>query len=200
MWEERFSSSNEYVFGKAPAQFLLDHQARLTRGHTALSVADGEGRNSVFMAQQGLDVTALEFAPSAIVRARALADELGVSVDFQQLDIMADPWPDEQFDLVAGIFIQFVGPDGRRVQFQRMKDATKPGGLVMLHGYRPEQLEYGTGGPPFAQNMYTEVILRAAFVGWEILDLREYDREVQEGSGHSGMSALIDLVARKPMD
>ena len=198
MWEERFSASDDYVFGKAPAQFLLDHQAYLTRGKTALAVADGEGRNSVFMAQQGMEVTALEFAPTAIQRGKELADDLGVSVDFQQLDIMAQPWPDQQFDLVASIFIQFVGPDGRRIQFQRMKDATKPGGLVMLHGYRPEQIDYGTGGPPFAQNMYTEVILRAAFAGWEILHLREYDREVQEGRGHSGMSALIDLVARKP--
>lgn len=198
MWEERFASSNDFVFGKAPAQFLLDHQAYLNPGHTALAVADGEGRNSVFMAEQGLEVTALEFAPSAIARARKLAQEQGVSVDFQQLDIMAQPWPEQQYDLVAGIFIQFVGPDDRRIQFQRMKDATKPGGVVMLHGYRPEQLDYGTGGPPFAENMYTEVILRAAFVGWEILELREYDREVQEGRGHSGMSALIDLIARKP--
>ncbi|WP_299350175.1 class I SAM-dependent methyltransferase [uncultured Shimia sp.] len=199
MWEDRYASTNDFVFGKAPAQFLLDHEAYLKAGQTALAVADGEGRNSVYMAEKGLSATALEFAPTAIERAQDLASERGVTVDFQQLDILAKPWPDQTYDLVAGIFIQFVGPDGRRIQFQRMKDATKPGGLVMLHGYRPEQLDYGTGGPPFAQNMYTEVILRAAFVGWEILELKEYDREVQEGRGHSGMSALIDLIARKPM-
>lgn len=198
MWEEQFSSTNDYMYGKTPSQFLQDHAARLIAGHSALSVADGEGRNSVFMAERGLDVTALEFAPTAIDRARTLARDKGVSVDFRQLDIMAQPWPEQQYDLVAGIFIQFVGPDGRRVQLDRMKGATKPGGIVMLHGYRPEQIGYGTGGPPFAQNMYTEVILRAAFVGWEILELSEYDRELQEGCGHSGMSALIDLVARKP--
>lgn len=199
MWEERFAATNEFVFGKAPAQFLLDYQGYLEPGKTALTVADGEGRNSVYMARQGLEVTALEFAPTAVARARQLAAEQGVAVDFRQHDIMAQPWPDQQYDLVAGIFIQFVGPDGRRIQFQRIKEATKPGGVVMLHGYRPEQLDYGTGGPPFAQNMYTEVILRAAFVGWDILELREYDREVQEGRGHSGMSALIDLIARKPV-
>lgn len=198
MWEERFSTSKEFVFGKEPAQFLRDHNSYLKPGKSALAVADGEGRNSVYLAEKGLDVTALEFAPTAVARARELADERGVTVDHQQLDIMAQPWPDQQYDLVAGVFIQFVGPDGRRVQFDRMKAATRPGGLVMLHGYRPEQIDYGTGGPPFAENMYTEVILRAAFVGWEILELREYDREVQEGRGHSGMSALIDLVARKP--
>ena len=198
MWEDRFAASSDYVFGTDPAQFLIDHQEHLTPGATALAVADGEGRNSVFMAERGMDVTALEFAPTAIQRAQELATEREVSVNFLQRDIMNEPWPAQTYDLVAGIFIQFVGPDGRRLQFQRMKDATKPGGLVMLHGYRPEQLDYGTGGPPFAENMYTEVILRAAFVGWDILVLKEYDREVQEGRGHSGMSALIDLIARKP--
>lgn len=198
MWEERFSNSQDFVFGKDPARFLLDHATYLAPGASALVVADGEGRNSVYMAQQGMDVTALEFAPTAIARARELAAERGVTVDFRQLDIMTQPWPDQQYDLVVGVFIQFVGADGRRVQFQRMKDATRPGGLIMLHGYRPEQLAHGTGGPPFAENMYTETILRDAFADWEILVLREYDREVQEGRGHSGMSALIDLIARKP--
>ncbi len=199
MWEERFAASKDFVFGTEPAQFLTDHQDLLTPGASALAVADGEGRNSVFMAQQGLKVSALEFAPTAIARGQLLAKERGVAVDFHRLDIMAQPWPDQQYDLVAGIFIQFVGPDGRRLQFKRMKDATKPGGIVMLHGYRPEQLAYGTGGPPFEQNMYTEVILRAAFVGWDILELREYDRAIHEGRGHSGKSALIDLIARKPV-
>ncbi|TCL09790.1 methyltransferase family protein [Shimia isoporae] len=198
MWEERYSGSDDYVFGTDPARFLLDHDQYLTSGHTALAVADGEGRNSVHMAKKGLSVTALEFAPTAIARAHALAEANGVTLDIRQTDVLRDDWPNETYDIVAGIFIQFVGPDGRRIQFQRMKETTKPGGLVMLHGYTPEQLDHGTGGPPFRENMYTDVILRAAFVGWEILECRAYEREVQEGRGHSGMSALIDFVARKP--
>lgn len=199
MWEERYSNAKDYVFGTAPAQFLLDHDQYLITGQTALAVADGEGRNSVHMAQKGLSVTALEFAPTAIARAHALAEAKGVTLDIHQTDVLRDPWPQATYDLVAGIFIQFVDPDGRRIQFQRMKDATNPGGVIMLHGYTPKQLEHGTGGPPFRENMYTDVILRAAFVGWEILECREYEREVQEGRGHSGMSALIDFVARKPL-
>jgi len=196
MWEERFATE-EYIFGKAPARFLEEHAGYLTPGDTALSVADGEGRNSVYMAERGMDVTALEFAPSAIRKARELALERGVSVDIKQVNVLQHDWP-QQYDLVAGIFIQFVGPDDRKRLFEGMKTSVKPGGLMMLHGYTPKQLEHGTGGPPFAQNMYTEVILRAAFVGWEIIECREYEREVQEGRGHVGMSALIDFVARKP--
>ncbi|SHJ93299.1 Methyltransferase domain-containing protein [Shimia gijangensis] len=198
MWEEKFSTSEGYVFGTDPALFLQDHANYLTSGDAALVLADGEGRNSVFLAEQGLDVTAQEFAPTAIERARALAKARNVAVEIEQSNIFTRPWRAETFDLVAGIFIQFAVPDERRDLFENIKGTVKPGGLVMLHGYTPKQLEFGTGGPPFAENMYTEVILRAAFVGWEILECREYDREVQEGSAHSGMSALIDFVARKP--
>lgn len=197
MWEQRFAT-DDYVFGTEPARFMVEHAQYLTPEATALSVADGEGRNSVFMAERGMKVTAMEFAPSAIRKARALASNKGVTVDVQQVDVLHHDWP-IQYDLVAGIFIQFVGPADRKRLFDGMKASVKPGGLIMLHGYTPKQLEHGTGGPPFAQNMYTEVILRAAFVGWDILVCHEYEREVQEGRGHSGMSALIDFVARKPL-
>lgn len=197
MWEERFATP-EYVFGTAPARFLTDHADLLIAGQSALVVADGEGRNSVFMAQQGLTVTAQDFAPSAIAKARKLARAAEVDITFEQSDIFTRDWETEAYDLVAGIFIQFTGPDGRRQIFNGMKQATRPGGVIALHGYTPAQLQHGTGGPPFAENMYTEAILRAAFAGWDILECREYEREVQEGRGHSGQSALIDFVARKP--
>ncbi|SDI09445.1 Methyltransferase domain-containing protein [Lutimaribacter saemankumensis] len=148
MWEERFKTP-DYVFGTEPAQSLRDHQSCLSQGKTALSVADVEGRNSVFMAQCGMDVTALEFAPSAIAKARKLASSRGVTVDFRQTDVLAHDWPDT-YDIVVGIFIQFVGPDDRRRLFDGMKRSVKQGGLIMLHGYTPRQLEYGTGGLPFA--------------------------------------------------
>ena len=198
MWEDRFKASDDYVFGKAPAQFLTDHAIYLTPGASALSVADGEGRNSVFMAERGLDVTALEFAPTAIARAKALAAEKGVSVDFQHANVLTRKWEVDTFDRTVGIFIQFTGPEGRRTLFDGMKQATKPGGLVMLHGYTPEQIAHGTGGPSDPANMYTETLLQEAFAGWEILTCRAYERNVQEGRGHSGLSALIDLIARKP--
>lgn len=196
MWNARYSTP-EYVFGTEPAQFLRDHESRLIAGQTALAVADGEGRNSVFMAQKGLHVTALDLAPAALEKARKLAAARGVEIDIRQADLLAYDWP-ETYDLVAGIFIQFTGPDGRRTMFDGMKRAVRPGGQILLHGYTPKQLEFGTGGPPHAENMYTSDILRAAFEGWDVLVCNEYEREVQEGRGHSGMSALIDFIARKP--
>ena len=199
MWEERFAASESYVFGTEPARFLAEHQSYLRPGLTAFSIADGEGRNSVYLAQQGLEVTALEFAPSALERARQLAKTRGVSVHYQHCDILQEDWARENsYDLVLGIFMQFTGPDGRRKQFDGMKRSCRPGGMVMIHGYTPDQLKHGTGGPPFAENMYTEAQMQADFSGWEILECRAYEREIEEGRGHSGLSALLDFVARKP--
>jgi len=199
MWEERFAATDTYVFGTEPAHFLVENRAYLAPGQKALSIADGEGRNSVYLAEHGLDVTALEFAPSAISKAQDLAKQRGVTVEYRCCNILTEDWAEpDAYDLVAAIFVQFTGPEGRKRQFDGMKRSCKPGGLVFIHGYTPKQLEFGTGGPPFAENMYTETPMRADFAGWDIVQCRAYEREVQEGRGHSGMSALMDFVARKP--
>ncbi len=196
MWDERYAKPG-FLFGTEPARFLKEQEAYLTPGARALAVADGEGRNSVFMAQHELDVTAFDGSPVAVAKARQLAEERQVAVNFNVADIDHWDWKPEAYDLVAAIFIQFSPPKEREAVFAGLKQTLNPGGTLLLHGYRPEQLAYGTGGPPFAANMYTEALLREAFGDMEILRLEGYDREVQEGSGHSGMSALIDLVARK---
>ncbi len=197
MWNERYSEPG-FLFGTEPAQFLVEQQHYLERGKTALAIADGEGRNSVFMAEKGMKVTAQDASEVAVDKARGLAAARGADVAYRLGDLREFDWDETRYDLVAGIYIQFAEPDFRDEIFAGMKRALKPGGILLLHGYRPEQLEYGTGGPPCAENMYTVDLLRAAFSDMEILRLAAYDREVDEGRGHSGMSALIDLVARKP--
>lgn len=165
----------------------------------ALAVADGEGRNGVWLAQQGLDVVSIDISEVAQAKAARLARLRSVSLDLRLADVANWEWPAEAFDLVAAIFIQFADPTQREKIFAGIRRTLKPGGLLLLEGYRPEQIAYGTGGPPTVENLYTAPMLRAAFDGFEVLSLEEYDAEVQEGSGHSGMSALIDLVARKPL-
>lgn len=197
MWNERFSKAG-YLFGTEPAQFLVEHQAYLTAGAKVLAVADGEGRNSVFMAKLGLDVVAMDGSYIAIEKARALAMARDVEVDFNEADIAHWDWAKAQYDLVVAVFIQFVGPVQRDEIFTGMKRTLKPGGIIMLHGYTPEQIGLGTGGPPQAENMYTVEMLEQAFGDFDVLELRSYTRHVDEGEGHSGTSALIDLVARKP--
>lgn len=197
MWEERYAG-DEYLFGTAPAVFVADQAHRLSAGTKLLAVADGEGRNSVWLAQQGHRVTAFDFAENALVKARRLAEARGVAVAFQRAGILDWPWTPEAFDAVVAVFIQFSPPEERAEVFAGIARTLRPGGMLLLHGYAPRQVEYGTGGPPFVANMYTLDLLHGAFPGWEILHEADYDAEVQEGRGHSGQSALIDFVAVKP--
>lgn len=198
MWNKRYAEAEGYLFGTRQAQFLVENPWILDGRGTALCVADGEGRNSVAIARAGWAVSAFDKAPLAVERARALAERAGVAVAYSVDDLESGNWRGGRFDLVIGIFIQVFGPPRRDAVIGDMQAATRPGGRLVLHGYRPEQLAFGTGGPPFEENMYTEHRIRPLFEGWRIERLASYDRKVEEGRGHSGMSALFDLVARKP--
>ncbi|CAB1368557.1 SAM-dependent methyltransferase [Denitratisoma oestradiolicum] len=198
VWSARYAGVGEdYLFGTVPNAFLQDQAVRLTPRLSALSVADGEGRNSVWLAEEGLTVTAVEISPVALHKARRLAESRRAEVSFIQADLMQWDWPMAAYDVVVAIFIQFVGPAERAILFSRLKQALKPGGLLLMQGYTPKQLEYGTGGPSVVENLYTEALLRESFKDFEILELRSHETVIEEGCAHRGMSALIDLVARK---
>jgi cyclopropane fatty-acyl-phospholipid synthase-like methyltransferase len=197
-WNRRFAAA-EYVFGTAPNAFLAAHAGLFKPGQRALCVADGEGRNSVWLAEQGLEVTAFDFSPVALDKARRLAAGRGVSVRYELASVEDWRWRAGEFDVVVAIFIQFVVPQARRVLFERMSAALRPRGLLLLEGYTPAQLKYGTGGPKQVDQLYTEELLRQAFGSLEIVELKAYEAELDEGTRHRGMSAVIDLMARKPL-
>jgi|SRR5215217_1498444 len=197
-WDERFSGE-DYLFGETPNAFLASQADRLPKSGTALAIADGEGRNGVWLAEQGLAVTSMDASPVGQAKAQKLAERRGVAISTQLVDIAVYPWPPESFDVVAGIFFQFAGPDLRDQIFAGMARALKPGGLLIIEGYGLKQLEYKTGGPGIPENLYTEALLAEKFSALEILHLREHDTEIAEGSRHVGKSALVDLVARKPV-
>jgi SAM-dependent methyltransferase len=197
-WDRRYDQE-AYVFGTEPNVFLVQQAHRLSAGQTALAVADGEGRNGVWLAERGLKVISVDSSAVAQAKAQKLALTRGVVLETQLADLALWEWPKGGFDLVVGIFIQFADPVLRSRIFAAMADALNPGGLILLQGYRPEQIAYGTGGPKLVENLYSEAMLRSAFAELEILDLAVHDSVIREGDGHDGMSALIDLVARKPV-
>ena len=196
-WNERYSAP-DYVFGTGPNVFLASHGKLFRPGQRALCVADGEGRNSVWLAQQGLEVSAFDFSPIGVDKARRLAATRGVNVRYEVSTVYDYRWPVAAFDVVAAIFVQFADPPMRRFMFERMARAAAPGGVLLIEGYTPKQLEFGTGGPKQVDQLYTEELLRSAFPGWQVLELRQYEAELDEGSRHRGMSAVIDFVARNP--
>jgi len=197
-WDQRYATE-DYLFGERPNRFLASHASRLKRGQSALALADGEARNGVWLAEQGLEVLSVDASAVAQEKARRLARSRGVQIRLELADLSTWQFPQESFDVVAAIFFQFAGPALRAALFDGIKRALKPGGLLLLEGYRPKQLDYRTGGPPIVENLYTEEMLREAFSDLAILELNQYDAVIEEGTAHKGMSALIDLVARKPL-
>jgi SAM-dependent methyltransferase len=195
-WNKRFAADG-YLFGTEPNQWLREHAGVWTSGQRVLCVADGEGRNSVWLAQRGQQVDAFDIAEVGVAKARRLAAEQGATVNFQVADCDTFAWPDAHYDGVAAIFVQFADPALRERLFAHMQRCLKPGGTLLLQGYTPKQLEYRTGGPPLLSHLYTADMLRDAFTAMDIVELRDYEADVAEGSGHHGRSALIGLVARR---
>jgi SAM-dependent methyltransferase len=195
-WNKRFTADG-YLFGTEPNAWLREHAHAWSAGQRVLCVADGEGRNSVWLAQRGLQVDAFDIAEVGVAKARRLAAEQGVNVNFQVADCDGFAWPEATYDGVAAIFIQFAEPALRERIFTHIQRCLRPGGTLLLQGYTPKQLEYRTGGPPVLSHLYTEHMLREAFAAMDIEELRDYEADVAEGSGHRGRSALIGMVARR---
>jgi SAM-dependent methyltransferase len=195
-WNKRFAADG-YLFGTEPNAWLREHASVWAAGQRVLCVADGEGRNSVWLARRGLQVDAFDISEVGVAKARRLAQAQQASVRFQVADCDGFAWPRAAYDGVAAIFVQFADPALRERLFAHMQRCLKAGGALVLQGYTPRQLEYRTGGPPLLSHLYTADMLRAAFAGMDIVELREYEAELAEGSGHLGRSALIGLVARK---
>jgi 2-polyprenyl-3-methyl-5-hydroxy-6-metoxy-1,4-benzoquinol methylase len=196
-WNERFAAEH-YIFGTEPNAFLASQQARLRRGTRALAVADGEGRNGVWLAEEGLDVHSVDASEVALAKAARLAESRGVSVQFEEVDLLQWEFPREAYDLVVGIFFQFAPHPERLHIIEGIKQAVVVGGEVMLQGYTPRQIAYGTGGPKDPSQLWTPEVLREWFAGWEIVHLREHDSELHEGTHHVGLSAVVEMVARRP--
>jgi len=196
-WEARFATA-DYAFGKEPNYFLRSCQKLLPRRGRALAVADGEGRNGVWLAEQGLDVVSLDFSPAAQNKARALAAERRVKVTFVKADVHVWDYPQVTFDVVVEIFTQFSPSAERTMKWRGMRRTLKPGGLLIIQGYTPKQLQHGTGGPKQLENLYTRPMLEQEFGDFRDLKIVEEERDMREGASHAGLSAVIGLTATKP--
>ena len=195
-WNSRYDR-DDYIFGTEPNHYLLKYKAYFKAGMSALAVADGEGRNSVWLAKQGLITSAFDISSVGVEKARQLARAENVEVNFSVADCQSWDWDAQKFDIIAAIFIQFADPVMRKKLFSQMIGALNSGGIIILQGYTPKQLKYKTGGPGLIDHLYTEDLLRKEFSDLEFINLSVYDAELKEGSQHAGMSALIGMVAKK---
>jgi SAM-dependent methyltransferase len=195
-WEGRYSVP-EYIFGKEPNYFLASCKPLLPKLGKALAVADGEGRNGIWLAEQGLDVVSLDFSEAAQKKAATLAKEKGVVITLVSGDVHTWDYPEAAFDVVAEIFTQFSSPSDRGKKWAGMRKALKAGGLMVIQGYTPKQLQYGTGGPKEIDNLYTRPMLEEAFRDFHDVTIIKEEIEIHEGTSHGGMSAVINFIGRK---
>lgn len=194
-WDDRYAR-DDYVYGTEPNAFLVRQRWRLERGMRVLAVADGEGRNGVWLAQQGMRVTSVDGSAVGLQKALKLALARGVTLHTACADLRTWDWPVDAFDAVAAVFIHFP-PADRAAMHRAMLDAVRPGGLVLMEAFRPEQLALGTGGPPLREMLYDAPTLRADFAEAEILELEEVETDLDEGPFHAGRAATIRMVAAR---
>lgn len=198
-WNERFDKK-EFIFGKEPNEYLVEQASRyLEPNSLVLCIADGEGRNGVWLAKQGMRVTGFDVSDIALAKANQFATDSEVNIQYSLCDTDSFDWQANLYDAVIGIFIQFADPEMRARIFKQIHQTLKPGGLFILQGYTPKQLEYKTGGPSLIEHLYTEEMIRELSQGYEILDLQCYEKELSEGARHAGMSALLGMVAKKSL-
>ena len=195
-WEQRYAGSTQ-LFGELPSDLLLTERQRLQPGFTALAVADGEGRNGVWLAEQGLQVTSVDISTTAQQRAQALAARRGVSIDTLCIDLMDWSWPAARFDVITSIFMHLPGPLLRQLH-AAIWQAVKPGGLILIEGFHIDQAKLDNGGPGDPGTLHSEMMLQKDFPGAEILRLERVPTQVEMNGKFTGEGAAIHFVARRP--
>lgn len=195
-WDERYAEP-AYAYGDAPNDFLRE-RAHLLEG-PVLCLAEGQGRNAVFLAKRGLDVTAVDQSKVGLACANSLAEAAGVTIRTVVADLGDFDLGQERWGAIVSIFAH-VPAHVRKAVHAQVAQALRPGGVFLLEAYRPEQLGMGTGGPQNPALMMTLPELRTELEGLRFDDAAEVEREIHEGVYHNGLSRTIQLLARKPAD
>lgn len=195
MWDQRYDTA-DYVYGTEPNDFLADNIAELTPGRT-LCIAEGEGRNAVFLAEHGHEVVAVDASAVGLEKAGRLASERGVKIttiveDMACFDIEPDSW-----DTVVSIFAH-LPPEIRRPLHKKIVQGLRAGGKLVLEAYTPEQIKLGTGGPPVVEMTMSLDALQEELDGLIFKHAVELERNVVEGQLHTGRGAVVQVIAVKP--
>src|ERR1017187_4599533 len=193
-WNNRFAAP-QYIYGEGPNAFVAEMASQIPAG-PVLCLAEGEGRNAVYLATLGHRVTAVDQSEAGLAKARRLATTRGVEIETVLADLgnfTAEP------GVWSGIVATFahLPPAIRRIVHAQAVCGLRPGGVFVLEGYTPAQLAFDTGGPKSPELLMTLAGLRDELAGLELLVGREIEREVIEGEGHTGRGAVVQILARQ---
>lgn len=195
-WNKRYAAET-YAYGTEPNDFLREHASVIPTGKV-LSLAEGEGRNAVYLASLGYQVTGVDQSDVAMKKALALATEKALSIAYFQADLTSYDLGNAQWSGVIAIWAHFAEPH-RSALFERVYNGLVSGGVFLFEGYSPAQLAHGTGGPKDRAMLTTlhEVVAPLKALGFAITLAQEVERDVQEGTFHSGKSAAVQVIAKK---
>jgi Tellurite resistance protein TehB len=194
-WNIRFQDE-DYVYGREPNVFLADIQKKLQLSGDTLAIAEGEGRNAVFLAEQGMKVTAWDYAESGLAKTKKLADSRGVTVSTELVDINDVNWEKDKWDQLVCIFGHFP-TDLRKKTLQGVKETIKPGGYYVTEVYSIYQLPYVSGGPKDLDFLYNPEEFLQVFSDWRIIHFFMGEVTRHEGKLHNGLSHVIQFVGQK---
>lgn len=195
-WHTRFQK-DEYVYGTEPNVFLKEMQEKLNLSGDALAIAEGEGRNAVFLAEQGMKVTAWDYAESGLAKTLKLAQNRGVSVSTELVDLNEANWVENQWDELVCIFGHFPS-EVRNKALEGVKKAVKPGGYFITEVYSMYQIPYKSGGPQNKEFLYAPEEFLKTFRDWRIVHFFMGEVVRHEGELHNGLAHVIQFVAQKP--
>ena len=194
-WDQRFASTG-FVYGEQPNDFLKKHASGLKAGQ-ALCLAEGEGRNAVFLAELGHQVCAQDISPVGLGKAEELAQRRSVNIHTLCCDLAAFHPEPASVDLIAAIWMH-LEPELRATVLQRAVEALRPGGHLLIEAYSPKQLGFSSGGPTRRELLIDAAQLQHELAALKPLILQEVEREITEGSAHQGPSAVVQFFGRKP--
>ncbi|MCP5158716.1 MAG: class I SAM-dependent methyltransferase [Gammaproteobacteria bacterium] len=192
-WNKRYSGAN-YIYGTTPNSFLAEHCGLLTG--PVLSLSEGEGRNAVFLASRGLEIIGVDISIVALEKAKLLAKSHGVEIKTALADLAAYEPGENQFGSVVSISAHLPSAVRNRL-YPLIEKSLKPDGILILEAYSENQLSRDTGGPKDSDMLMTVAKLHQELPNLESVLLREVDREVSEGEGHTGMASVVQFIARK---
>ncbi|MCZ8537861.1 class I SAM-dependent methyltransferase [Paenisporosarcina quisquiliarum] len=195
-WNERFQDA-KYVYGTEPNEFLRDMQKKLQLSGDALTIAEGEGRNAVFIAEQGLNVTAWDYAESGLEKTKKLGETKGVTVKTELVDLNEAQWVTNQWDEIVCIFGHFP-KELRNKTLRGVKEAVKPGGYFITEVYSHYQIPYKSGGPQKLDLLYSPEEFLQTFSDWRTVHFFMGEVVRHEGELHNGLSHVIQFVGQKP--
>jgi SAM-dependent methyltransferase len=194
MWDERYSEPG-YAYGTEPNQFLASVADRIPKGRV-LCLAEGEGRNAVFLAGLGHEAIAVDASRVGLTKAQALARQRGVRLDTVHADLADFTIEPGFFEGIVSIF-SHLPPLVRAALHERCLRGLAPGGVFILEAFTPRQLELGTGGPKTRELLMELAVVRQELPGLRFEIARELERPVIEGTYHTGNAAVVQILAVK---